>query len=105
MGNHHSDELAGRVADSITSRTGQVWDSDARLRLGAWLDDPDHGRTAAQWLAYLAAHEDDGDPFEEYLLRRPLQDVLSEGRSAGGSGFVMRSGWWPWRRRRTPRLN
>ena len=77
MGDPPSSELAHRIADAITDRTGRIWVNDARQSLARWLDAVENRQAAVRWLTYAEAHGDDGDgTFEEYLLRRPIEHAL-----------------------------
>jgi hypothetical protein len=97
-------DLANVIADTITDRTGRIWDENARQRLSAWLDKPEHRTMAMRWLNYMDILEDtDFDPLEEFSLRRPIDEALTGGPAGiGSSGRIHLSKvstWLPWRRR------
>ena len=103
-------DLADQIADTMTSRAGQVWDQRARSDLAVWLGETENQAKAMQWLSYLATEDPavKPNPMEEFALRRPLQDVLAGRPSVSvhtepGSGFIPRYRLrWPWRCRTKP---
>ena len=98
-------ELANRIADAITDLTGQIWDHGARPRLADWLDEPANREMANRWLTYLTERNDaEVDPFEEFRLRRALQDVLHASTPTAG-GFIRKANRmfpWRWKASRSP---
>ncbi|MCP4306107.1 MAG: hypothetical protein GY788_14755 [bacterium] len=99
----HSIDLAHRIADAITDRTGRVWDEDSRIRLAFWLDDPDHQAVANRWLTYVGSSRDvDGSQAEEFALRRLMDEALAGSSPVILNGFASRTNRRLWWRRRTP---
>jgi hypothetical protein len=90
------EELADRVADTITGLTGRLWNGEARARLAVWLRQTRHRDVAVRWLRYVM--EGDVEPSIELALRTPIQDVLlgyDRDRPIAGFAGLLR----PWRRR------
>ncbi len=99
----NSIELARRIADAITDRTGRVWDEDSRIRLASWLDDPEHRSVANRWLTYVGSSRDvDGDQSQEFALRRPMDEALAGSSPMILHGFTARLNRRRLWRRRTP---
>ncbi len=82
------DHLADRVADTITSMTGRVWDRAARMRLTSWLDDPQHRDHALRWLA--ASESTDSGPESDAEMRSSMsmQSVLAGTTGSSLGGFI-----------------
>jgi hypothetical protein len=94
---------ANRVADAITDRIGRVWDNDSRQRLASWLGGPERGTMAVRWLTYVGSPQEVGsDPAAEFVLRRPMYDVLAGSLSVIVNGFTSGTNGWLPRRRKAP---
>ena len=103
MDHPNSADLAHRIADAITDRTGRVWDEDSRIRLASWLDDPDHRIVANRWLAYVDSPRDvDGNQAQEFALRAPLDEALAGSSPVTLNGFTSSTNRRLFWRRRTP---
>lgn len=95
MDDNGNGPLADRVADTITSMTGQVWDQAARMRLAVWLEDARHREDALRWLA--TPRETESMPAFE--LRMPMQSALAGKATSSMGGFIEKPDkWWRWRR-------
>ncbi len=92
---HHSfmhdgghDHLADRVADTITSMTGRVWDRAARMRLTSWLDDPQHRDQALRWLTARESTDSGPEPDAGMRSNMSMQSVLAGTTGASVGGFI-----------------